>query len=347
MASSLLTKLRRRLFGTATLSLDEEVIFFPQSGWMNQAGTHWTVPIHGWVFEREGQAWLRELAIRLLREASEIEWEVAEKSPFFQARCQMFLVDNERGKKLPFKIGKHQFNAGKSTSGGHFYSAIEIPVEDYPDGGKIEIQAVVPEGDIRVFTGNVHLVKDGGIAVISDIDDTVKITDVHNKREVVENTLFREFRPIDGMAEIYQRWEAEGASFHYVSNSPWQLFPDLYGMFEQHGFPEGDWHLNRLRIKDRSLSHFLRSAERTKPPTIAGIMEHWPQRQFILVGDSGQKDPEAYGEIARTLCGRVKHIYIRSVREEDDPESERFAEAFRDLPDTDWTLFKEASEITA
>ena len=75
-------------------------------------------------------------------------------------------------------------------------------------------------------------------------------------------------------------------------------------------------------------------------------MKNWPGRQFVLVGDSGQHDPEAYGEIARDFCGRVKHIFIRSVREEDDPGSERFATAFHDLPRSDWTLFHDASEIT-
>jgi len=329
------------------LQPDEEVLFFPQSGWPSADGDGWEFDVHGWIFEREEQVWLRNLAMKLLREASEVEWAEAEKSPHFRGRCAMFLVDNERWKRLWIDVAGQRHRLPSSGPGGHFTAELALPKSVAAEGGLIQADLIPISGDQRQYKADIHLVPDEhGISVISDIDDTIKITQVRDKRAVVENTLFKPFSPVEGMAKVYQRWAKQGAAFHYVSNSPWQLFPSLLEFLNTSGFPGGGWYLNRLRIQDRSLSHFLKSSERTKPPTIASIMEHWPSRQFILVGDSGQKDPEAYGEIARLFCGRVKHIFIRSVREEDDPESERFLNAFRDIPSTDWTLFRDPSEIT-
>ena len=61
--------------------------------------------------------------------------------------------------------------------------------------------------------------------------------------------------------------------------------------------------------------------------TITKILNDWPKREIILIGDSGEQDPEAYGEIAREFPERIKHIYIRSARENDDPESDRYHQA--------------------
>src|SRR5260370_619817 len=43
------------------------------------------------------------------------------------------------------------------------------------------------------------------------------------------------------------------------------------------------------------------------------IMTNLPDRQFYLIGDSGEKDPEAYGEIRSKFSKLVKEIRIRDV----------------------------------
>jgi phosphatidate phosphatase APP1 len=62
-----------------------------------------------------------------------------------------------------------------------------------------------------------------GLSVVSDIDDTIKISSVTVKEELMANTFFRPWRAVPGMAALYQQWGQEGAVFHYVSNSPWPL----------------------------------------------------------------------------------------------------------------------------
>jgi hypothetical protein len=64
------------------------------------------------------------------------------------------------------------------------------------------------------------------------------------KRELIRNTFFREFVPVDGMAEVYRRWQHQfAASFHFVSASPWQLQPELQDFARSQGFPPASYHL--------------------------------------------------------------------------------------------------------
>jgi phosphatidate phosphatase APP1 len=42
-------------------------------------------------------------------------------------------------------------------------------------------------------------------------------------------------------------------------------------------------------------------------------MIHLPRRKFILVGDSGEKDPEVYRVMQRLFPDQVLKIYIRDV----------------------------------
>ena len=43
--------------------------------------------------------------------------------------------------------------------------------------------------------------------------------------QILSNTLLKEFQVVEGMQDLYQEWEKQGAAFHYVSSSPWQLQP--------------------------------------------------------------------------------------------------------------------------
>ncbi len=64
-------------------------------------------------------------------------------------------------------------------------------------------------------------------------------------------------------------------------------------------------------------------------------MGQFPQ-PVVLVGDSGEKDPEVYEQIREEFPGRVKAIYIRDAGRTEDKE--RF---------TDMVLFREAGEAAA
>src|SRR5688572_27584924 len=75
--------------------------------------------------------------------------------------------------------------------------------------------------------GKIRFLEPEGLSVISDIDDTIKITHVPaGKRTVLRNTFLKPFKAAEGMRERYLKFVAEAGPsshicFHYVSGSPW------------------------------------------------------------------------------------------------------------------------------
>ncbi|CAF1337510.1 unnamed protein product [Adineta steineri] len=58
------------------------------------------------------------------------------------------------------------------------------------------------------------------------------------------------------------------------------------------------------------------------------------------LGDSGEHDPEIYGNIARAYPKRVKRIFIRAVKGEKFDDA-RFVKAFKDVPREKWLIFND------
>ncbi|GJJ70652.1 hypothetical protein EMPS_03002 [Entomortierella parvispora] len=161
--------------------------------------------------------------------------------------------------------------------------------------------------------GIVNLIDPEGISVISDIDDTIKETNVTaGARVILRNTFLRAMQEVPGMATVYKRWWDRGAAFHYVSNSPWQLIPSLLEFFHTHLFPPGSAH---LRLHDSMLKTYFNRAPpgEHKRRSIRELLMDFPDRKFILVGDSGEIDMEIYTEMALEHPGQVVKIFIRDL----------------------------------
>lgn len=101
-----------------------------------------------------------------------------------------------------------------------------------------------------------------------------------------------------------------GVSIHYCSNSPWQLFPVLASFFKMHGLPPGSLHLKQYSGMLQGI--FEPVAER-KRSTLTRLLRDFPERMFILVGDSGEADLEVYTELALANPGRILAVFIRDV----------------------------------
>jgi len=61
-----------------------------------------------------------------------------------------------------------------------------------------------------------------------------------------------------------------------------------------------------------------------KQPLIRALLHALPH-QVVLIGDSGEKDPEVYAQLRDELKGRVRRIYIRNAGKSSD------ARRFRDM----------------
>ncbi len=64
----------------------------------------------------------------------------------------------------------------------------------------------------------------------------------------------------------------------------------------------------------------------------------------MLVGDSGESDPEIYGELARRHPDAVRLVSIRDVTGEGDDDV-RYRAAFRDVPVERWRRFASPAEL--
>ena len=242
------------------------------------------------------------------------------------------------------------YSAGKTNAGGHAETIIKIQ-EKYFDkvirkdsqGWYVPITASISSKKPRVITGKARVIEKGRTMVVSDIDDTIKITAVRDRNALIENTFYREFIPVPGMARAYRAMAGDGALFHYVSASPWQLYRSLTEFLSREGFPDGLFYMKYFDFSS-NLQGLFASSDTVKIPYIRMLMEKFPAHRFVLVGDSGERDPEIYGGCARSLPGRIIGIYIRNVTGE-KPDNARMTKAFKGVPPTAWRLFDRAEEL--
>jgi Uncharacterized conserved protein (DUF2183) len=330
---------------------DEVVVFFPTFGHQVEGVLAWELLIHGWIHEPEENSLIRRAAIESFRKALGLE-KGDEASLIFRQRARAFLVDNKRGKRVSIRLGNVEYPVGRSRPDGHFHGTLRLSHGEVnrlvPEGQgmarHLPFQAVNRPGDNRVFAGTVQLIDPTGVSVISDIDDTIKITEVVDKRAVLANTFLREFHEVPGMTTLYRLWAKEGACFHYVSASPWQLYAPLSGFLGAAGFPSGSLQLCEFRWADTSLFELFASPQKAKRRAIETILAAFPYRRFILVGDSGELDPEIYATLARQHTDQIAHILIRDPggRGADD---ERFRGCFAGLPRTIWSVFQQPDDV--
>lgn len=332
--------------GASDIRSDEVVVFFPTSAHLDEESGEWVIPIHGWIFEPERNSLRRRAGIALLRNQLGLEAET-DTSRILEERLRAFIVDNESGKRIEIMIGEEIRELNASYENGHFQESVRVPrslVNGLSTDGWLTFTAVTRSRDDREFPGRVQLVPPRGLSVISDIDDTLKVSNVTDRGELIRRTFLMEFEAVEGMSAFCDSWKEQNAAFHYVSSSPWQLYPALSAFFEEAGFPEASWHLKEVSVDDLSLLSLLADPLEDKLDRIERILSRFPERTFVLVGDSGERDPEVYGELARRHPEQVSRIFIR-VAAGDQADGERFEQAFRDVFPEQWTVFDDPGQL--
>lgn len=151
--------------------------------------------------------------------------------------------------------------------------------------------------------------------VISDLDDTVLKTDVRSIVRMGREVLFGNAHtriPFPGVGAFYRALHAGVNPLFYVSSSPWNLYDLLSQFLNLHRIPVGPMD---LRVWDLTGARGLptRGHHGHKREAIDRILASYPDLGFILVGDSGQQDPEIYRGVVHDHPNRVLAIYIRSV----------------------------------
>ncbi|CAF2687553.1 unnamed protein product [Rotaria sp. Silwood2] len=263
----------------------EEMILFPNTGFQRKDG-NWRLNVYGWRFKRssrnkflgESSSTLGERIARLLATPEQI---VYFNDTFQRDRLKPFMVKGKKDEEILIIIGKNNNFTTKTDSDGQFRTSFimsDVDVQKLKSTSKkdqvITYKAVGDNADL--WEGKIHLLQRYGLSIISDIDDTIKISEVLDKIRLAANTFIHSFRVV------------EDTRMHKINHLRYFIFNSL--------------------------------------------------RKLVLIGDSGEQDPEIYAFVARKYPKRIHKIFIRAVKGE-TKNDKRFLKAFKDVPREKWLIF--------
>ncbi|KAG7661546.1 uncharacterized protein J8A68_004915 [[Candida] subhashii] len=233
-------------------------------------------------------------------------------------RLACFIARSIPNAELIIVVGaEHNYNQQLVThsvftdTNGHFEVTLEVPYRP----SVVQVKSANTE-TIFAFQ-DVMMLPNEGVGIISDIDDTIKLTGViGDKRELMTNLLLNEISSwsIPSVIKWYgEMHKHEQVSFHYVSNSPWQLFSTIQQYFRIANLPPGSVHLKQYT--GNIISSLLEPSSSRKKRALYKILDDFPDKRFICVGDSGEYDLEAYVDLAQRYPGKILSINIRYVKD--------------------------------
>lgn len=190
------------------------------------------------------------------------------------------------------------------------------------------------KGPVTV-TGHIKIPTDKAeYGIISDVDDTVIKTEATSFIRMMKHTFTRNAStrlPFEGVAAFYralhmgEKIDQFKNPIYYVSSSPWNLYDMLEEFWKLNEIPAGPFLLRDLGLSE---DKFIKTGHmQHKLEQIEKVLSFTGDLPFILIGDSGQKDPEIYERVVADFPGRIKAIYIRDVtRDKRDVEVVRISE---------------------
>ena len=215
----------------------------------------------------------------------------------------------------------------------------EVRGQPSPDAWDvIDAELIDAPGQRRVveqtFLGEVaDLSREARYAVVTDIDDTLLKTHVTSpfKLRALWHTLVDNAHTriaFEGAAELYRalnygpEGERDDNPVFYLSRSPWNLYGMLESFLDQRDFPRGP-----IFLRDVGLGYTAPGSEAGhKAGTLLRLIEDFLQLQFVLIGDSGEKDADIYLGVAARYPERIAAIVIRNVK--DNANARRIAALF-------------------
>jgi len=230
------------------------------------------------------------------------------------------------------------------TNEDGFFEATINPPNDLPPGRawfpvRYSLDGVEqPATELNEGKGNQSVEKEGYVmisppysqfGVISDIDDTVLVTDATNLLQTAKLTFLGNAYtrlPFAGIAAFYRALQSGPQTtlfnpIYFVSSSPWNLYDLLVDFFRIQGIPKGPILLRNLDLSAKLLSSGGHHTH--KLSMIRKVLDVNPKLPFVLIGDSGQQDPEIYSQVVRDNPGRILAVYIRDVSTDQRDEAVR------------------------
>lgn len=235
-----------------------------------------------------------------------------------------------RGATLQITVGENTFEF-KTDREGYFHldEKLKIPLpEDGDAWEKATIRVLRTRRRELNITAKADILvpQHAEFGVISDIDDTILITEVTSllKLKMIYLTFFKNAakrQTFDEVEAFFQglRHGKTGKGVNpifYVSKSPWNLYDFLEDFIKINDLPKGPLLLRDMgprpsrflfeQLQEQYRGHKIASAVR--------ILKMYPNLPFILIGDSGEKDTDIYLTIAKAFPEQVQAIYIHDVK---------------------------------
>ena len=248
-----------------------------------------------------------------------------------------FLTDEVPGVPVRVRVADHQV---ETTSDAEGYVDVRLPGLPGATGPWVEGVVEVPAGVLGRTTPlrepvEVRVPRPGeDLALVSDVDDTVLETGAQDLVTMLRQTftgsaLTRSAVP--GAPELYRALVAgpDGRArrpVFYVSSSPWNLHGFLVAFLRRRRLPVGPLLLRDLLGDDPGRGHST-----TKTASVEEVLALHPDLRVVLLGDTGQDDPQIYADVVARHGARVAAVYLREVRL--DPGDGRTEAALQGWPD--------------
>jgi len=201
-----------------------------------------------------------------------------------------------------------------------------------PGWHSVEVDVISTNIDepLATGTGSFLVPNTTRFACVSDIDDTFLISHSSNLRKrlyvlFTENAYTRD--PFEDVVQHYQLLAQAGTTeehpnpFFYVSSSEWNLYDYIQTFCTRNGIPDGVFLLSQIK----GLHEVWKTGQgkhMTKFARIVRILEAFPNKEFILLGDDTQEDPTIYGSLVEHFPNRIHCVYLRRIKPENEARTQ-------------------------
>lgn len=249
--------------------------------------------------------------------------EKVSRNPFKNAlqMVRRYQVKPAADELLSIKTGTQEYTVRSSVKG---YFEFVFPT---PSGQRFSCSVQLERGDIIE-----HLdmeVSNPEVVVVSDLDDTILVshsTNLLKKLYLLLTKNHERRKGFDGIKKFYEGLLNENGKLFYVSSSEWNLYDFLLDFMDYNRMPQGVFLLQNLKTGIGDLFKSGGGSHMHKIDKIQKILNAYQGVPFVLVGDSGQKDPEIYQKIVAENPGRISQVYIRDVKRSKKRKLKQFAD---------------------
>lgn len=146
------------------------------------------------------------------------------------------------------------------------------------------------------------------ITIISDLDDTLKMTNVSNWTQAVRNALFSK-KAFGEMPMLLEEMESYSNDLYILSASPKILNQRVESFLETHKLNPKEVFLRKIISRE--------SKEEYKTSKVEYVLENSEDDKLILIGDNVELDPVVYTKIQKKYPHRIAAIYIHKVEDKE------------------------------